>query len=238
MLILTGCIISENKVCRDQLSSTIRQINSTFKSYEDNKQAEQNLNMLRVSDFYSDYTGQFGSIRNELAKVSITKKFHEYSLILDEVISESSDYFNNRASLISDVFTLSSNVDDLNYDMDKCLERKRFLDHMQKKYSSLNHNFHSNDDEYMKYKGDVLFGISDIVDTYAQFAENIERYENNKGKLAQLSDSINVLNFEVGVADNLSFYDIVSDENDYINTLDTTYYSQYIKNLVELLPEL
>jgi len=110
-VLFLSCESKQDKSSRDHLSSTIRQINSNFQNYFDNRSAE-SLNMLQVHDFYSNCTNTLSELRNDLAKEKITKKFTGYYKLTDKIISDAIGYFNSRQKLMLKLFELNSNFID------------------------------------------------------------------------------------------------------------------------------
>ena len=87
LFIVLSCDIKNNKTCKDQLSSSIRQINSIHKGFYDNRDSENHLNLLSVRSFYNDYIDRLNNLSNELAKINITKKYQKLSSDLSGLIT-------------------------------------------------------------------------------------------------------------------------------------------------------
>ena len=111
----TSCHFQQNKQCKQALGKTVRQINAVYQGYQDNKEAEENLNMFMMRNFYSSYTDQFSEVRNDLAEIEITKKYRGYYDLLNATITESTDFINTRQTLMSNLFETSSNFSSLEY---------------------------------------------------------------------------------------------------------------------------
>lgn len=107
-LLMLSCETKEDKLCRDQLSSTIRKFNAIYQGFADNKYAEKSLNLLRIRDYYSNYTNQLIELRKELARQKITKRFIYFNKLINQIISYGIDYFNDRQELMLQLYELNS----------------------------------------------------------------------------------------------------------------------------------
>jgi len=212
VLILLSCETKEDKLCRDQLSSTIRQINAIFQGYADNKSAEESLNLFGIRDYYSNYTNQLNELRRELAKHKITKKFTSFNKGINDIISDGINYFNNRQDLILTISEISSNFSDWGRYTEQSTDY--LIKSMTSNYSS---DFYSEQsDEYSKK----------AEESYRKLKENFNEFENlcmgyNKIKLDITSycDSLNLERESIKILETLGIHSIINDTTDFLDPM-------------------
>jgi len=101
VLILYSCETKDDKLCREQLSSTVRQLNALFENFYDSKAVEESfLIQENAKDFYSSIINHLMGLRNELAKQKITPRFSNYNKLIKQVISSGIKYFSSRQELM------------------------------------------------------------------------------------------------------------------------------------------
>jgi hypothetical protein len=101
ILIFMACGESkEDTQSREELSSYIRQLNSIFQDFKDNRNSEMQCTRLTLHSYYLTYTNRLGELRQSLAGKKITDKFMPTKYWLDSTMAKSNAFLNERKSSI------------------------------------------------------------------------------------------------------------------------------------------
>lgn len=224
VVLFAGCSIKDNKICKEEMSSTIRQINSSFLNFQDNRKAEEQLNMLKMRDYYENYTKQFSVIRNDLAKIVITKKYYDYSKTIESLISESVSFFNYRQTLLSDLLEFSSSMNSLERDSEN------YWDYYYKRDT---YDFYN--EMYLETKQDIAEDFDNLEENIRTIERDIVEFNRNRQLLSELSDSINNYNASFDIIEKLSIIDVIEPEEDFLyQALDQDFSVESIESLKEM----
>ena len=110
-LMVQSCGESKEDVSsRAQLSAVLRQINAVYRDYQDNKTAQEQLNLLKVRDYFSGYTKEFRDLRERLAGCTVTKQFDPIRSLSDSVIGASVQFINMQQAKLLCLFDISGNL--------------------------------------------------------------------------------------------------------------------------------
>jgi len=204
IFIVQGCSESKEDInSRNELSSTIRQLNSIYRDIKDNKSAEEQLNLLKTRDYYAEYTKQLRDLRQNMVGITVTDKFIPIRNIADSVISQSIEYINLRQAFMLKLFEVSSNMSSF------------------KSYASSARDFENNDYGYkyvLEYKLKALEENKDfIVNKMCMFFMFGEKDSLSK-RILFFSDSLNTLSKQMKFTDTISIHPIIKDTTDLIYT--------------------
>jgi len=211
-LLMLSCETKEDKLCRDQLSSTIRQINAIYQGFADNKSAEESLNLLGIRDYYSNYTNQLIELRKELAKQKITKRFIYFNKLINQIISYGIDYFNDRQELMLQLYELNSAFSSFKSYSDQYREYVR-----KSITSTYSFDYYSDlSDEYLKKAENAQ---EELKEGYEIFLNLSNKSIEVKNTLIINSDSLNLMRTELKILDSLFVKSILNDTTDFINQI-------------------
>jgi hypothetical protein len=187
---------------RNEMSSITRQINTLYRDFNDNKSAEEQLVLIRVRDYYSEYTKQFRNLRQKLAAATITPQFEPIRSLSDSLISQSVDFINRRQAIMIKLFEVSNNL-------------SRFKDHTR---SSKEYEFRPSGRQlYSEYLIKALEERKDfVINRFSlefMFLNDVALCH----RMMLYADSLNQIALKMKFVDTLSFGTIALDTTDFLH---------------------
>jgi hypothetical protein len=223
ILLLPGCNIKQNKLCKQELCSIIRQINTVYTNYDSDKEAEKNLNMLMMRQYYTNYTNQFKNINQDIAKINITDKYRDIYNMTNEIITKSIGFYNNRQILMSNLLEINSNMSSIEFDLKMLSNYKE--DIYDSEYAR---------DSYIEKLDDILSDMKDMEGNVIQYKSSLSGYDNDKNQLLEFADSLNYMAIKLNFEDTLSFAWAINDTNDILVVSDTIF-NLYIEMITSII---
>lgn len=194
-ILFWGCGESElEKQTRQEYSTVIRRIDANYQNLEDNKEQEESLSLIKVRDFYESYTSRFSEIRDDLASAPSAEKFDDVKNNLEDILTLSNSFVNNRQSLVIDAINASNAIG-------------RYIDDLEDFVDYVN--------DYDRYSSERILNsrinrmIEDSVDFYSAYNNlkaNIGARDSLIVELENTSQRLNEVASEYDYPDTLQFY--------------------------------